>query len=334
MPNRPHATTEFALIAKHFAPLAAGFAGAYGLVDDVAVIAPAPGHELVAKTDAIVAGIHFFADDPADLVAKKALRVNLSDLAAKGAVPRAYLLDLIVPRDVEESWIAAFARGLAADQAEYRIHLIGGDTDMTPGPATIAITALGEIATGRVIRRGGAAIGDGVYVTGSIGDGALGLKAVRGELPELEPRAAGFLIDRYRLPRPRVALGPHLVGIVSASLDVSDGLVADLRHLCEVSRVAAIVAAARVPLSPAARAAIRDDGDRLKAALTGGDDYEILFTAPASAAPAIAALSARLGVAVTAIGEIVPRTPDGGDVVVLDASGNAVPLDREGWQHF
>jgi thiamine-monophosphate kinase len=205
---------------------------------------------------------------------------------------------------------------------------------MTPGPATIAITALGEIATGRVIRRGGAATGDTVYVTGTIGDGALGLKAVRGELPELEPRAAGFLIDRYRVPRPRVALGPHLVGIASASLDVSDGLVADLRHLCEVSRVAAIVAAARVPLSPAARAAIRDDGDRLKAALTGGDDYEILFTAPASAAPAIAALSARLGVAITAIGEIVPRTPASAEIVVLDASGDVLPLDREGWQHF
>jgi len=147
---------EFELIARYFAPLSKGSAGAYGLKDDAAVVTPTPGQQIVAKTDAIVGGVHFRPDDPADLVARKALRVNLSDLAAKGAVPRCYMLDLILPGTTTEEWVAAFARGLAQDQKTFRVHLIGGDTNATPGPLTIAVTALGEVPNGQILRRGGA----------------------------------------------------------------------------------------------------------------------------------------------------------------------------------
>ena len=265
------------------------------MLDDAALICPASGHELVVKTDVIVGGIDFPPDAPADLVARKALRVNLSDLAAKGAVPRAYLLDLILPNDVDETWIAGFAAGLALDQAEYDVHLIGGDMSSTSGPITIAICAFGETPINRIIRRGGARAGDTVFVTGTIGDAALGLAMSRSALPELDAASAAFLVDRYRLPRPRVALGPRLIGIATAGLDVSDGLVADLRHICAVSGRSAIIESRSVPLSPAAQVAMEGDRRCLATALTGGDDYEILFTAPRRRRPESANWHGRRG---------------------------------------
>ncbi|HEX8011072.1 MAG TPA: thiamine-phosphate kinase [Casimicrobiaceae bacterium] len=279
---------EFELIERYFAPLARGFPGAYGLLDDAAVISPPPGHELVAKTDAIVGGIHFLHDDPPDLVARKALRVNLSDLAAKGAVARAYMLDIMLPGSVTEEWLAAFARGLARDQHEYGVHLIGGDTDRTSGPVTIAIMAFGDIAIGRMLRRGGAHAGDVIFATGTIGDAALGLQVRCGKLTHLDAQTANALVDRYRLPQPRVTVGPRLLGIASAALDVSDGLLADLRHLCKVSRLGAVIETSRVPLSAAARAVVAASPEQIAAVLTGGDDYEILFTAPEAATEALA----------------------------------------------
>lgn len=326
---------EFELIARYFAPLARGFPGAFGLLDDAAVIAPPPGHELVAKTDAIVGGVHFLHDDPPDLIARKALRVNLSDLAAKGAVPRAYMLDIMLPNTVTEEWIANFARGLAEDQNEYGVHLIGGDTDSTPGPVTIAIMAFGDVATGRMLRRGGARAGDTVFVTGTIGDAALGLTVLRGKLAHLDTKAANFLVDRYRLPRPRVTLGPRLIGLVSAALDVSDGLLADLRHLCEASELAAVIEAPRVPLSTAVRAALATDSGHITTVLTGGDDYEILFTAPPAALNELIELSQKLDVPITAIGRM--QSPSIGKetrITVLDGSGAPLIFDRSGWTHF
>jgi thiamine-monophosphate kinase len=326
---------EFELIARYFAPLAKGFPGAYGLRDDAAVIAPPPGHELVAKTDAIVGGVHFLLDDPPDLIARKALRVNLSDLAAKGAVPRAYMLDIMLPKTVTEEWIAAFARGLAQDQDAYGVHLIGGDTDSTPGPVTVAITAFGDVATGRMLRRGGASAKDMVFVTGTIGDAALGLEVLRGALPNLDTHAASVLVDRYRLPRPRVTLGPRLIGLASAALDVSDGLLADLRHICEVSELAALIERPLVPLSTAARAALAISPGRIATLLTGGDDYEILFTAPPAAVGKLTELSRTLGVPITAIGRMEP--PSIGkiaQITVLDESGQPLTFGRRGWTHF
>jgi thiamine-monophosphate kinase len=325
---------EFELIARYFAPLAKGFPGAYGLLDDAAVIAPPPGHELVAKSDAIVGGIHFLHDDPPDLVARKALRVNLSDLAAKGAVPRAYMLDIMLPSSVTEEWIAAFARGLAQDQEAYGVHLIGGDTDSTPGPVTIAIMAFGDVAAGQLIQRRGARAGDTVFVTGTIGDAALGLDVLRGALPGLDAGAAAELVDRYRLPRPRVALGPRLAGIASAALDVSDGLLADLRHLCDASGLAALVEEPRVPLSSAACAALATSSGGIATVLAGGDDYEILFTAAPEATDELTELSRTLGVPITAIGRMSPPAGSGAEVTVLDGSRRPLAFERAGWTHF
>jgi thiamine-monophosphate kinase len=327
--------SEFELIERYFAPLARAFPGAYGLLDDAAVISPASGNELVVKTDTIVANVDFPPDMAPDLIARKALRVNLSDLAAKGALPRAYLLDLVLPVTVDERWIAAFAGGLEDDQAEYGIHLIGGDLSATAGPVTIAVCALGEAPIGRIVRRGGARAGDTILVTGTIGDAALGLCVLRGALGALDDDSRRFLLDRYRLPRPRVALGPGLIGVATAAIDISDGLVADLRHLCEVSHMDAIVEAHSVPLSPAARKVIASDPQRLGTALTGGDDYEVLFTAPPDAANRISELARSTGTAITPIGRITPSLQVGrSHVVVLDSVGRAICFTTEGWTHF
>jgi thiamine-monophosphate kinase len=327
--------SEFELIARYFAPLARAFPGAYGLLDDAAVISPASGNELVAKTDIIVGGVDFLPDAAADVVARKGLRVNLSDLAAKGATPRAYLLDLVLPDTVDEAWIAAFVAGLAHDQAEYGVHLIGGDTSSTSGPITIAVSALGEAPIGRIIRRGGAQPDDTVFVTGTIGDAALGLAVSRAALPALDAASAAFLLDRHRLPQPRVALGPRLIGIATAAIDVSDGLVADLRHVCAASRLAAVVEARSVPLSPAAQVAISGDPQRLATALTGGDDYEILFTAPPAAAGRISELSRSSGVPITPIGRMAaPSEINQPSVVVLDDRAQPLRFASEGWTHF
>lgn len=322
--------SEFELIARYFAPLARSSPGAYGLLDDAAVISPASGNELVVKSDAIVAAIDFPPDAAPDLIARKALRVNLSDLAAKGARPCAYLLDLILPPEIDEAWIAAFAAGLSADQNEYGVALVGGDMSSTSGPVVIAVSALGEVPVGRIIRRGGAQAGDSIFVTGTIGDAALGLRVLQGALPGLDGAAAAFLLQRYRLPQPRVTLGPQLIGIATASIDVSDGLVADLRHLCSVCGLDAVVAAHSVPLSAAARAAIGRGLGALAAALTGGDDYELLFTAPAGAAPAIAALASNAGVPITEIGRIEP----GAGVRLVAADGREIAVETAGYRHF
>jgi len=335
MERGQHLPGEFELIARYFAPLAKGFPGAFGLTDDAAVIAPEHGHELVAKTDAIVGGVHFLADEPPDLIARKALRVNLSDLAAKGAVARAYMLDLMLPRALDEAWVCGFAHGLAEDQKEYGIHLIGGDTDMTPGPVTIAIMAFGEIAVGRMIQRGGARAGDTIFVTGTIGDAALGLAVLRGALPELDPTSVAFLAGRYQVPLPRVTVGPRLVGLATAALDVSDGLAADLGHICEVSALAAILQAPSIPLSAAARAALLAQPGLLASVLTGGDDYEILFTADPASEAEIARLAQAVGVPITAIGTMVAASSAAEHrVSVLDATGRHVVFDHEGWTHF
>lgn len=332
---RPRLPSEFELVARYFAPLARAFPGAYGLLDDAAVISPASGNELVVKTDTIVGSVDFPPEMAPDLIARKALRVNLSDLAAKGALPRAYLLDLTLPVTVDENWLANFAAGLERDQAEYGVHLIGGDLSSTPGPVTIAVCALGEAPIGGIVRRGGARPDDTIFVTGTIGDAALGLSALQGALGPLDDASYRFLLDRYRLPQPRVTLGPGLIGVATAAIDISDGLVADLRHLCEVSRVDATVEAKSVPLSPAARSVIAGDPQRLATALTGGDDYEVLFTAPPGAAERISGLSRSTGIPITPIGRITPSLQGHEPrVAVLDEYGRQGYFTTEGWRHF
>ena len=319
---------EFELIRRYFAPLAGE--GSLALTDDAAVREVAPGCALVATADALVAGVHFLPNDPPELIARKALRVNLSDLAAMGAEPIGYLLVLALPVGTPEEWVADFAGGLSADQAEFGIHLLGGDTSATPGPLTLAITALGQVPTGGALLRSGARPGDGVYVSGTIGDGALGLQVARGAGAILAEPERAHLLDRYRLPRPRLALGKALRGIAGAAMDVSDGLAADLSHLAAASGVAATIEAARVPLSPAARALIEAGEARLADALTGGDDYELLFTVPPERQPQAAALAGTLGLPLSRIGQV----EEGAGIRVLDAKGRRLSLGQGGWRHF
>jgi thiamine-monophosphate kinase len=319
---------EFERIARFFAPLAAP--EALGLLDDVALIPGPSGTQYVLKTDAIVEGIHFLPDDPPEQVAQKLLRVNLSDLAAKGAEPVGYLLTTALPRERDEAWLERFAAGLARDQKEFGIGLLGGDSVATSGPVTLSVAAIGRVAAGTAPLRGGARAGDAIFVSGTLGDGALGLKAIRNQLPRLDPAARDFLIDRYRLPRPRLALGRRLAGLVHAMMDISDGLAADLGHICDVSRVGAVVEAARVPLSPAARAAIAAEPELLTAALAVGDDYELLLTAPSGAEAAIARAGQEAAVPVTRIG----RVEAGAGVRVVDAKGAVIPIVDAGYHHF
>jgi len=319
---------EFERIARFFAPLAAP--EALGLLDDVAIIEGPPGQQYVLKTDAIVEGVHFLPDDPADQVAQKLLRVNLSDLAGKGAVPVGYLLTTSLPRERDEAWLERFAQGLAADQRTFGIALLGGDSVATTGPVTLSVAAVGRVRAGQTVLRRGAQPGDAVFVSGTLGDGALGLKTLRGELPQLTADERAFLADRYRLPQPRLGLGQRLVGTAHAMMDISDGLVADLGHICEVSGVGATVEAARLPLSPAARAAIAGDPGLRMAALVAGDDYELLFAAPPAAEAVLMTIARDLGVPVTRIG----RIEAGQGVRVLDEKGAALPIAGAGYRHF
>ena len=311
---------EFALIARHFRPLAGP--GALDLSDDAAVFAPPPGRELVISADAMVQGVHFLADDAADLVARKLLRTNLSDLAAMGARPYGYLLTVSTPRDTPDAWFAAFAAGLAADQAQYGITLLGGDTTSTPGPISLSLTILGTVSPGQAIRRNGARAGDGIWVSGTIGDGALGLLAATGQLAD----PTGFLADRYRVPQPR--LGLATADLVHACMDVSDGLVQDCGHLCRASGVAADINSARLPLSDAARLA---GATYLPQCLSGGDDYELLMAVPANHEAALQAHAALLNIPVTRIGQFIAGSSN---VVVHDATGAITPIFRGGWSHF
>ena len=321
---------EFALIEKVFAPLARDYPLAFGLKDDAALIRPRAGRDLVVTKDVLVAGVHFLRDDPADLVARKALRVNLSDLAAKGAKPLGYLLGAVLPEKLDPKWIKRFAKGLGEDQAEFAISLIGGDTVSTPGPLTLSITAFGDVPKGSRMLRSGAREGDDIYVTGAIGDAALGLAILKGEVSCPKKATRGFLVDRYRLPQPRLAVGPGLLKLATACLDVSDGLIADLGHICENSGLGAQITADDVPLSEPARVVLEQDPAFLNRLLTGGDDYELLFTAPRGGARAIAALGRRTGTPVTRIG----RMTRGSQVRVVTRSGRSMSIKRAGYTHF
>jgi thiamine-monophosphate kinase len=316
---------EFSLIYKHFRPLAGPAALALG--DDAAVLAPPSGREIVLAADAMVQGVHFLPDDPPDLVARKLLRTNLSDLAAMGGAPLGYLLTVSVPRATPDAWFAGFAAGLAADQAEFGLVLLGGDTTSTPGPVSLSLTILGTVAPGMALRRNGARPGDGIWVTGTIGDGALGLLAAQGTLPDPD----GYLAGRYRLPRPRLALAQLLAGIAHAAMDVSDGLAQDLGHLCRESGLAATITAGDVPLSPQAASRVADDAALLRRCLTGGDDYELLLAVPPDREAALHAAAAATQTQVTRIGRFAAGAPS---VTVLDAAGASWPAAPGGWSHF
>jgi thiamine-monophosphate kinase len=311
---------EFALIARHFRPLAGP--GALDLRDDAALLSPPAGRELVLTVDAMIGGVHFLPGDPPDLIGRKLLRVNLSDLAAKGATPIGYLMTVAAPRDTPDDWFAGFAAGLAHDQREFDVGLLGGDTTSTLGPIALSLTIIGHVAPGTMVRRSGAAPGDGIWVTGTIGDGALGLAVANGKLAD----ASGHLHRRYLLPQPRVGL--RIAGVASAGMDVSDGLVQDLGHLCRASGLAADIDAALVPLSDAARQA---GPDWLPTILTGGDDYEVLVAVSPDREAALQDAAREAGIAVTRIGSFRAGPPG---VMVRGPDGKALSLPKGGWSHF
>ncbi|MDZ4734998.1 MAG: thiamine-phosphate kinase [Rhodospirillaceae bacterium] len=323
---------EFDLIAKYFAPLAAAMPGAAGLGNDGATFAPTPGHEIVVTVDALTEGVHFLPDDPPGDIARKMLRVNLSDLAAMGARPVGYVMTTALSDRVDEAWIASFTAGLAADQKEFDIGLLGGDTTATPGPIALTLTAFGEVASGRELLRSAAKAGDLIFVSGAIGDGLLGLMALRDQIPGIAAEDRDALGVRYRLPQPRLALGVALTerGLSRCAIDVSDGLVADLGHIARQSQLAAEIRADKVPLSSAARRAIEGDPSLLLRALTGGDDYELLFTVAPDKRDAVAGLARELDLPLTEIGSM----KWGEDVRVVDAHGRALTLGDSGWRHF
>lgn len=322
---------EFELIERYFVPLAAKAKGAFGLHNDAAVLPLAPGERLVTTVDTMIHGRHFL-DCPPGLVGRKLLRVNLSDLAAMGARPFGYLLASAWPLDIDEDWIAAFAEGLATDQEAFGVALYGGDTTATTGPMTLSLTAFGVVSGERVLDRGSLQPGDDLYVTGSIGDGWLGLLALRGELDGLPEVERAALIGRYRLPQPRLAVGQALLaeGIARSALDVSDGLAGDVGHLLGASGVGAEIELAAVPVSPAAEAALTRLGRPRQDLLTGGDDYELAFAAHPDRRAAVAALAERTGLPIARIGRVVA----GAGLVVRGPDGAALALDKPGWTHF
>ena len=305
---------EFGIIAKYFAPLAGE--GAFGLKDDAALLPAQPGHDLVITTDAIAEGVDFFGFDPSGTIAQKALRVNLSDLAAKGAQAAHYLLNLSLPHTVTSDWLAAFADGLARDQQQFGITLLGGDTGATDGALAIAVTAFGFVPQGAMVKRSGARVGDTVYVTGTIGDSGGGLAIFKREKHSLNDADRDALIARYRVPQPPTTFAPALRGIATASVDISDGLVADLGHLASASGVRIIIDGEKVPLSAPLKALWGKNA--LLRAVAAGDDYQIAFTAaPGLKGP------------FTAIGRV-----DAGEGVSLTTDGAEVAVPKPGYRHF
>ncbi|MBS0240750.1 MAG: thiamine-phosphate kinase [Proteobacteria bacterium] len=325
---------EQAIIAEFLTPLAAGFPGALGLKDDCAVFAPSPGMEIVLKTDPIAEGVHFLSDDdPAD-IGWKALAVNVSDLAAKGAMPRAYLMALSFPLAPTRAWMTAFARGLGEAQVAFGIQLAGGDTDRRPGPITVSITVLGEVPAGRMVRRATARPGDLLYVTGQLGRGALGLALHRDPILAQRWRVstadAAAEVRRFHRPEPRLALREALLGHASAAMDLSDGLVKDLGRMAKASGCGAQVLASLVPRSAVGNAAIADDPEHWASILATGDDYEVLAAVPPDRARHFEDLAAASPFPVTRIGEMTA----GGRVEILGADGTPLTFDRTGWDHF
>jgi thiamine-monophosphate kinase len=332
VPSERIPSGEDSLIARYFKPIATD-PGAFALQDDAAIL-KADGEDIVVTTDAIVEGVHFLPDDPPDTLARKALRVNLSDLAAKGATPAGFVLTLAL-RAAEDGWLTAFARGLGEDARHHACPLLGGDTVSTPGPLMVSITAFGRVPRGRMIRRSGARPGDRIMITGTIGDAALGLDVLTGGVAAAvladDRPAQEFLIARYRVPQPRNALANAVRDHASAAMDVSDGLAGDLAKLCAASGVGAVIDVPRIPTSVVAAAALARGAVSIERLVSGGDDYEILCAVPETRTENFVQAAQRAGVALTEIGQVVagqhaPR--------FLDAQRGEITLRHRSYSHF
>lgn len=304
-----------------------------GLIDDAALLTPPQGRQLVVTTDGLTAGVHFpFNEDPRD-VAARLIGVNLSDLAAMGAEPWVYTLALALPDDWEPNWLTEFSGELKDQQERFAIHLVGGDTTRTSGPMTLSLTALGTVPEGGGLQRSRACAGDRIYVSGTIGDAALGLSVLSGELDGLDNKNSQALLARYHRPEPRVSLGQRLRGLANAAIDISDGLIADLGHVALESSLSAVLNTDQVPFSEAALAAFALNPGFMEQALTGGDDYELLFSVPETATAGISALEADIGLALTLIGTLSDSN-ELGHVTVLGDEGQVLPINKSGYRHF
>lgn len=320
---------EFGLIAEYFAPLAKS-PGALGLLDDGAVLSCGPGQELVMTTDMLVSGVHFLEDADPEEVATKLLAVNVSDLAAMGATPMGYLLVTALTNAQDNNWLSRFAARLDRDQAKYGLSLFGGDTVATPGPLSLTLTAFGAVPEGQSLKRSQAGIGDRIYVSGCIGDSALGLKALQGELPHINEQDREYLINCFKNPQPQIKLGESLRGIAGGVADISDGLVADLGHICEASNVGAKIFADKIPLSNSAKKVLEIDEQHLNTILSGGDDYQLVFTVSDESQSKIHKLAKKSGLTITCIGHMT----EGNQVDVIDAHDNIIHLKTTGYEHF
>lgn len=319
---------EHTRIARYFAPLAAGEPGSFALTDDAALLTPPAGTQLVITTDSVIEGIHVLPATSPQHFAQKLMRRNLSDLAAMGATPWRYTLNLHTPRGVAEDWFEAFAATLAAEQSTFGLTLVGGDSTSGAARAPIhsSLTCFGLIRSAP-LRRNGAQTGDDLYVSGTIGDAALGLRLLtthRSPLTIHQP-----LITRYHTPTPRLALGTALVGIASAALDISDGLLADITQLCNASGVGARIARDAIPRSPELQHLLHTNDSIWNDILGGGDDYELAFTAPRAARETIDTLAEQGAFLLTRIGEITAEK----NILLVDGAGNVLTTDVTGWQH-
>lgn len=329
--RQENASGEDSLIARYFRLIATD-PGAFGLDDDAAAL-KSSGDDIVVTTDAIVEGVHFLSDDPPDTIARKALRVNLSDLAAKGAVPAGFVLTLAL-RNADDAWLRAFAAALGEDAKQFGCPLLGGDTVSTPGPLMISITAFGRVPPGGMVHRSGAKPGDRVIVTGTIGDAALGLAVLKGGKVHAalsDAVARDMLISRYRVPQPRTALAEIVREYAGAAMDVSDGLAGDLTKLCAVSGISAVIDLDSIPRSDAARDLLLRDIVGIETLIAGGDDYEILCTIADDRVEAFIEATRRVGVASSSIGTVIA----GHDAPkFLDGQGSEIVLKRRSYSHF
>lgn len=322
--------SEDRLIARFFAPIAGE--GALGLEDDAACLTPKPGHDLILTTDALVERVHFLPEDAPGSIARKALGVNVSDLAAKGADPAGFLLSLALPDGWTEGWLADFSAGLGQASLDFACPLLGGDTVKARGPLTLSVTAVGQVPTGRMVRRTTAQVGDIICVTGTIGDAALGLKlrSAPAWSDDLSRDEKAHLADRYLHPQPRHRLAAALRDHAGAAMDVSDGLAGDLAKMMRASGVSALIEVDQVPLSPAVAKAVKASSDLLDLAFTGGDDYEILCTVPEKTLDSFRREADSIGIPLSVIGRVV----SGSDRPVFRINGLERRYDVGSYQHF
>jgi len=323
---------EFSRIKKFFRPLTSQRMGAMELLDDAALVPTNKTDSIVVSTDALVEKIHFHSNERADFIARKALRTNLSDLAAMGSKPFAYNLALIIGKKKSiniDQWLKLFSKGLAVDQKKFGVELIGGDTVTSFGPTSICISIFGTPNPNGSLLRRGAKVGDGIFVSGTIGDAALGLTLRGNRSLSCLSKEKSYCISRYRIPRPRIDLGLALGEVASAAMDISDGLFQDLSHLCGASNVGGLIDANKIPLSKEVNTFVKENKFSIEQVITGGDDYELIFTAPVTKEKSIFNMARVTKTRVTRIGTV----RSGGGISIFDKNGDVIPVSKAGYSH-